>query len=425
MAIPASRSRRMTAASAVALLGLITQACGGDDGDTARAESAASTTRPPSTEAAASATAASETADAPASSEHVKVMLIIDGTGVQALPNSAEANIRGAIQKVATEGGPQIELLVCDTKSTAADASNCARDAVSAGVVMEISYSTLGSAIIPILEEAGIASLNLGFSGEELTAENSFIMELNYPSLAAQVTYLARQGATNIHPVISDLGPATDQAAAIMQVAAELAGVTWDGYEVVPADAADMAPYVEASAKDSVDGIPVTILGPDAATFIVQARNMGKQQLMVGTSSLLTGTEGLGDAGEGVLITGAQLPFDVDSEANSDYQSYMDAVDPDGKYKETFNGIAWAAILALGEALEAGHEPTAAGVLAGISELSNFDTGIIPPMDFTAPGSCAPQLPRQFSCAFRELVIRDGALVALSDGWVPAFATPG
>ncbi|MGQ0804146.1 MAG: ABC transporter substrate-binding protein [Actinomycetota bacterium] len=355
-------------------------------------------------------------------------MLIADLSGPREWIGAPEINARGAIRAIHKAGGlgpagQRIKLSVCDTKSLAAEAAKCARRAVSDGVVLELSSTTLGDQIIPILEDANIASMNLGFTAEELTATNSFVVTVNFPVLAAQVTILADQGAESVHPVISDLGPATDQAVQTMQAAAEAAGITWDGHEVMPLDAVDMAPFVEAAAGDDVDGIPVTILGPNQAAFVVEFRRAGKDQLLSATPSLLTGSEGLGDDANGVYVVSGQRPYSSSDPGVKRYVKHMNAVDDDRGYRDFLDANMYVAMFALAEAAENLSEITAETVLEAMSAVDNLDLGIVAPLNFSQPSVCFP-LPRQFACQFDPLRIRKGKLVELTGEFQDPFRGP-
>src|SRR5271155_373699 len=116
------------------------------------------------------------------------------------------ATIKAAASVINAAGGLDghpIKVIVCDDKGNLNDAANCAREAVSDGVVAAVGdNSPTGTAIDPILESAGIATIGPNpLSATDLSSPNSFTVQSGFLTVTGAAVALEQAGAKRIETV--------------------------------------------------------------------------------------------------------------------------------------------------------------------------------------------------------------------------------
>lgn len=103
--------------------------------------------------------------------------------------------------------GHKVELISCNDGNDPNTAAECARQAVEEGVVAVVGgFTTNGTAIVPILEEAGIPFLGAtAFSAEELSSKISFPIVSGAPAFAKIGARTAQDGCESTSIVLYDV----------------------------------------------------------------------------------------------------------------------------------------------------------------------------------------------------------------------------
>ena len=181
------------ALATLAVLGLLTSACGGG-----------ASTSEEGTDAPAEAEVAAPTG------EPIKVMTVTtinaSGPTYQNIADTAKAyegyiNARGGI------AGRPLEVTVCDEQFDPAIATTCARKAVEEGMVSIVgSFTYFGESIIPVIAESNITWFGVccAIAPSELTSKHSFPIG-NQPMYGVgQVKRAVEDGCKKINAVVID-----------------------------------------------------------------------------------------------------------------------------------------------------------------------------------------------------------------------------
>lgn len=435
---------------AVALLSatvLVLAACGDDD-DSADATTAPPATETPTTGAAPETTApeatASESApateapaptDAPESSEApaapsgdpVKVMVMGSFTGLYDTSFSFDV-AKAAAQAVNSAGGIQgrpMEVLTCDDKFDPNVTLDCARQASDEGAVAIISGLALAGDYVDYAAQQGIPVIPaVGFQSAEFQNDISFPITAGGAGLAtAAIAEVLAQGVTKISLVYDESSGIAKPAAEAAAAGLEAQGI--DVTNVIPMaiDLPDGSSILAAAESDDAQGVALLVQGVQAAQFI-SAADLADSDLIIGSYDLSlepATIKTLGPAADGVLMASSfkQLTS-VDDPAVQQFLAELAAYDSSLTTDDwSIPGVGlgvFAATHLVAEAANAGASADAAGVLAALPTLTDFDIGVMAPIDFSAPNAnFIPGFTRIFNTKYFLNEIQDTILVPLSD----------
>lgn len=362
----------------------------------------------------------------------LKVMFIgqiTDTANATALPEAA-AGVRAAVAGINARGGilgRPVELLVCDDKADGNEAAKCARRAVREGVVATLgNTSNFGNVILPVLAQAGIASIGHNpISAEDFNSPVAVPLQGGSPvAVAGAVRLLADLGARRIRmaTVDSPAGALSEgfARAGLSGTRAELVGTT-----LIPVGAPDYASYAAALVDDS-DGIVISTNADQAARIVIALRQAGASQpLALPAVALPPATLAqLGAAAEGLLLAATFRPAGTGGEANAQFEREMTEFAPDAR-RNLFSRQSWLAARTLALALEQAPDPAAAGaaidapaVLALMGQLGALSLGgMTPPLTTTA--ALPPPYSRLFSRQVLYGRVVGGAIELLDEQWHP------
>ena len=414
------RCQRLRIAALLIAPALLFAACGDDDSESA-ATTGAGTTGGAATTAGAGTTAAAATG------EPVNVMVMGSFTGpfdTSFAFDTAEA----AAQAINDAGGVQgrpLTILTCDDKFDPNATLDCARQAADADAVAIISGLVLAGDYLDFAAQEGIPVIPaVGFQSAEFQNDISFPITAGGAGLAtAAIAEVLAQGVTVISLVY-------DESSGVAKPAAEAAaaGLAEQGINVanvipMPLDIADASSILAAAEAGGAEGVALLVQGSQAAKFITAADQAGST-LIIGSYDLSlepATIETLGPAADGVLMASSFRPLtDTSNPGVEQFFDEMAAYDPTITLDDwSIPGVGlgtYAATHLVGEAAAAAATVDAAGVLAALAELTDFDIGIMAPIDFSAPNTTfIPTFTRVFNTSYFFSEIQDTELVPLSD----------
>lgn len=414
------RCQRLRIAALLIAPALLFAACGDDDSESA-ATTGAGTTGGAATTAGAGTTAAA------ASGEPVNVMVMGSFTGpfdTSFAFDTAEA----AAQAINDAGGVQgrpLTILTCDDKFDPNATLDCARQAADADAVAIISGLVLAGDYLDFAAQEGIPVIPaVGFQSAEFQNDISFPITAGGAGLAtAAIAEVLAQGVTVISLVY-------DESSGVAKPAAEAAaaGLAEQGINVanvipMPLDIADASSILAAAEAGGAEGVALLVQGSQAAKFITAADQAGST-LIIGSYDLSlepATIETLGPAADGVLMASSFRPLtDTSNPGVEQFFDEMAAYDPTITVDDwSIPGVGlgtYAATHLVGEAAAAAATVDAAGVLAALAKLTDFDIGIMAPIDFSAPNTTfIPTFTRVFNTSYFFSEIQNTELVPLSD----------
>ncbi len=414
------RCQRLRIAALLIAPALLFAACGDDDSESAATTGAGTT-------GGAATTAGADTTAAAASGEPVNVMVMGSFTGpfdTSFAFDTAEA----AAQAINDAGGVQgrpLTILTCDDKFDPNATLDCARQAADADAVAIISGLVLAGDYLDFAAQEGIPVIPaVGFQSAEFQNDISFPITAGGAGLAtAAIAEVLAQGVTVISLVY-------DESSGVAKPAAEAAaaGLAEQGINVanvipMPLDIADASSILAAAEAGGAEGVALLVQGSQAAKFITAADQAGST-LIIGSYDLSlepATIETLGPAADGVLMASSFRPLtDTSNPGVEQFFDEMAAYDPTITVDDwSIPGVGlgtYAATHLVGEAAAAAATVDAAGVLAALAKLTDFDIGIMAPIDFSAPNTTfIPTFTRVFNTSYFFSEIQDTELVPLSD----------
>jgi ABC-type branched-subunit amino acid transport system substrate-binding protein len=361
----------------------------------------------------------------------IKVLFIgqiTDTANATALPEAA-AGVHAAIASINKRGGIldwPVELLICDDKADGNEAAKCARKAAREGVVATLgNTSNYGNVILPVLAQAGIASIGHNpISAEDFNSPVAFPLQGGSPvAVAGAVGLLVDLGARRIRLATVD-SPAGGLSEGFAQAGLTGTGAELVGATLIPVGAPDYASYAAALVADS-DGIVISTNADQAARIVVALRQAGvKQPLALPAVALPPTTLGqLGEAAEGLLVASNFRPAGAGGEANTQFEQEMSEFSP-GARRNMFSRQSWLAARTLAVAiaqspdLAAGGTIDAATVLALMGRLDALPMGAMTP-PLTTTTALSPPYSRLFSRQVLYGRVKSGAIELLNDQWHP------
>jgi ABC-type branched-subunit amino acid transport system substrate-binding protein len=340
-------------------------------------------------------------------------------------------NAKGGLED-ATGAKHRLRVIECNANLDANTAGQCAREAVDEGAIAVIG-TTLGnpseeSAVFPLLEEANIASIGTVGNGP-VALSNPISYSITASSIgifAGMPHQLTSDGASSANLVISDIGPASAAFIGLMQQALAQGEGSETGEPVlVPADATDLAPYVAAATTGDPDGIVSAILGPAQGTFLREVKQSGFSGKQVTESAFLSQDllDELGDAGDGVLATGFNMPPTAKKVPGiKQYLKDMKAYDADLPLSD-LSVQYWLSTYVLEQVVKTLDTVDAASVNTAMGEIDGLDMlGITPPLSTTASVDVGlPGVTQVFNPTVTFLRVKNGKLVLASKQFFDAF----
>lgn len=373
--------RRGGAVALLVTLALLGAACGNDDDGDAGDGGDTTTTDP--------ATALT--------GEPIRLMVIFEGTGVSAIPETPNGAIAAAdaVNRDGGIDGRPIEVVECDTGNDPNTAAECGRRIVDEGFLAAVGSLSLHTGeYLPLLAEAQVPSL-----GQAPTTADTFTSEASFPiqgaavsSIAGLAGALADAGSTNIGLARPDLA-AGGAVAGIANSGLERFGLEVGNDVPVPEGAPDMAPFVEAVLEGGSDGVLVTLAGPEAASFVSELRATDAEvPVAVLTTFADDVFESLGDATEGLIFQTQFLEPDF-----SDAPTVRElAEDMEAAGFEDVSGPrapnSWASVMIVAEVLRDAPETTPAMLWEELGSGREFETGLTPPVQFATPSGDFPRI---------------------------------
>jgi ABC-type branched-subunit amino acid transport system substrate-binding protein len=168
-----------------------------------------------------------------------------------------------------------VEVVACNAASDPDQTIRCAQQAVDQGVVAVVGLSAVyGDRALPILGAARIPAF-----GVRVNAQLDAAQPAAFPlasgleaELMAMPQLLAQRGATKIAVIISDFGPATDDAVAVLQQGRALTSAVPGPVVRVMPGTSDYTAAVAAATEPGVDGVVGFVAGGTAGTLEGQLR---------------------------------------------------------------------------------------------------------------------------------------------------------
>lgn len=129
---------------------------------------------------------------------------------------AAEAAV-ATINNAGGLGGHKLELIACNDGNDPNTAGECAREAVSEGVIAMVGgFTTNGTSIVPILEEAGIPWIGgPGFSADELSSKVSYPLVAGAAGFTGIGARTVEDGCKSVSMVLYDV-PTAEKAAVLI-----------------------------------------------------------------------------------------------------------------------------------------------------------------------------------------------------------------
>lgn len=370
----------------------------------------------------------SASAQGSGSSQKVKIMTFnLTGSGLDF--DDFDAAAKAAARAIKKAGGPDIQVLVCETTVDPSSGADCAREAVDEGVIAVVgAFTTHADQYIPILEEAGIPSIApyaIGFA--ELTSDISF------PIAGGVLSGTAGMGAiladeTNVKTIdVSYLdvpGGAGQFAAQLVAYGVEPRGLPAPTETPEPPGGADLTPSVQATIDKDTDGVVLATVDPEFSKWLIAYRQAGGKAKLAANGAVINGDnlETLGPNLDGVYVSNNYKPASTKGDpAVKRMVKELKAVDPDMHIVDPIIGT-WAGTHLIGQAIADLPNPDAASLIAALNTDRDWDLGVIPPINFTKPSpeiAANPLLSSTISRLFNIDVyytrIKNGKIVSLGN----------
>ncbi len=401
-------------------LTFVAAACGDDSGSSANTTAgggAATTSAAAATTAAAETTTTVELTGPP-----IKLMVMFEGTGAVATPEVVEG-AKAAADAINAAGGVEgspIVLESCDLKNDPNAATACGNQAVSDGVVAVVGpVSANAGQYFPILEKAQIPVVgNVPAAAADFTSVDSFPLYGGIVSasagLALELATLAGAKAVSLARI--DLAAASAIGIFANQALAPL-GLKVINDVSIPVGAPDMSTYVASVLQGGTDGVLVGLSGQDATNFIIALKQSNPTIPISATTTDFTGVvKALGDAANGIYVTGFFNNATTDPDGFAKYQAAMEAAG--FKDLAEFRPNAYSAVQVVAQVLTGLPDKTGPALFAKLPTVTGLKVDLLPPLQFTTP---AGAIPRVFNVCGYFQQFDNGAFKTLSTGFIDMF----
>jgi ABC-type branched-subunit amino acid transport system substrate-binding protein len=172
----------------------------------------------------------------------------------------------------------KVDVFVCNTASDPQQTARCAHQAVDRHVVAVIGMSAVYSdRALPVLEAAHIPAIGVRLNNTaDASSPASFPLA---PGLTAELRampqLLAREGATRIAVIVSELGPATDDVLGLLERGRSLTGAAAGPTVRVAPGTTNFSAAIATATRSGVDGIVGVVTDGDAGALPRQLRASG------------------------------------------------------------------------------------------------------------------------------------------------------
>ena len=332
--------------------------------------------------------------------------------------------------------GRPLAVIFCDDHDNPSGAEQCARQAVSDGVVAVVGWGSIsgGSRILPVLSKA-----NIPWIGEEQFSNAENTSPDSYPiigSLATQwlgIGQLAAQRGCKKAGVMEWNNPVGIFGLQWFERGFNAAGGKVGPVTLVGTSATDLAPAAAAVTGGGVQCVAM-LLSPTQGPLAVQAlaQTGAKVRILFYPDELpasaITQTGGAHSLAEGGLTTTFYL-----RPSNPKWNQAKQAVRmyaPNPSVVNNFNSfteidqLTWEAYLIFTSVIKSEHLKAIDGpsLRAALDRAKSFNTGgLVPPMNFHTPvvtGPAAPFYNRIFNPYVTQLTIKNGSYTALTPGFI-------
>ena len=342
---------------------------------------------------------------------------------------SVRAGIEARVARINSEGGlgaagHEVLIEICVTNFDPNAAAECAREAVAdpSAIAVAGHVSATGDAYLPILEEAGLASVG-GTAFGQLDGSSP----VSFPTMGGAIAAAGCQatvlrdvaGVENVGLAITD-SPGSDQVGLLLT----FLGVPAAAEVVTPVANADYTAEIGALAAD-VDAIMLAQDLSGAFKVLRAIEQLGIDLPISGTAGQSwtpANIESAGPAIEGMYLSLWYASDDSGAPGIEQYRADLEAIgEPD--LTGDLAKMGWVAFELIYQLADGAEVVDRSTILDGLNAMAAFDTGgIAPVLDFTTPGGflggAAPRFVNE-TCAYGQ--IQDGAVVGVSDGFVTPF----
>jgi branched-chain amino acid transport system substrate-binding protein len=417
--IPVAARRGLALIACGALL--VVAACGDDDSDAAAG-------------GASTAGSAGPAGGDRATGDPLKVYVIEDSNEAAGVTfPSVRAGIDARVDRINdVDGGlggsgRPVEVVYCTTDADPNAAAECAREAVADPEVIAVagSVSANGDAVLPILEEAGLASVGgTAFSASDGQSPVSFpTMGGFVAAVGCQATVLRDEAdATRLGVAYGDT-PGADLAVTVADLVLDDSAASVVGRAVVPLGQPDYSAELGA-VTDGADGLVMATEDGTAQKIVGQLDQLGADVAVAGTGGQSFNPDTIADLGgatDGLYLALWFASDDMPGDGVAEYVDAMDAAGASGR-SDDLSKLGWVAFELLDQAAEGLPTIDRASILGALNAMSAFDTGgLTPVLDFTTPGQlvAGPRFVND-SCVYAQ--VQDGTVEAISDGFVRPFS---
>jgi ABC-type branched-subunit amino acid transport system substrate-binding protein len=328
--------------------------------------------------------------------------------------------VNGAVKAINASGGVnghRLDVVQCDTQNNPNGAAACGREMVSDGVVAVVgSITGFGAQIIPILDAAHIPSLGqIAVGSADSTNPDGFPFAPSGIDAAAGEPALAVSlGKKKISQVRVDL----TVVASLPKLAA--IGLAPHGLKLIngvaiPMNSPDMSSYVAAASANGTDAISIVLQPGDLENFVKAAKQADFTGALVSDSAnvLRDIKDGFASTMNGVYAVDECLPAsDTADSAVAAMDAQINAVDPTVVKDNTVED-AWASVYLFKRVAKGMSNVTGARIIAAMPRITNFTTGVFPPINFSQPVKAIPGL-HIFNPNVLFEQVRHGVLVPLT-----------
>ena len=387
-----SRGRRYLGASALIAVALVAGACSSSKSSTATTTSTGSS----GTSGSATTTGSS---GGKATGTPYTIGTISDVTGAEASSEgTTNATLQVWVQWINANGGINghpVKLIAFDDQfnpaNTLADAKQLIADHVLAIVSDQTSFdSTFASSV----KAAGIPVVGGGLFQSSWYTNSDFYPQgtTSIPSIYNEIKLGINKGMTKLGLFYCAESPACAQAVQLYKPLTQMAGGTLSYYASVSASAPN---YTAQCLAAQSAGVQFLDIGDNSSTILRVAESCAQQNykpLEVGTDGSVTGQWATSSVMQGAVAVQQDAPFSDTSNAGiatmiSAIKQYNPGILTADSWGEN-DVYAWASGQLFAAAAKAGNlgdNPTAAGVIQGLTSLSGETLGgIAPPLTFAS-----------------------------------------
>lgn len=323
-----------------------------------------------------------EDADVTFTGDPVKVMTIapVDTAAINTpeIVTAAEA----ATITINNDGGingHKVELIACNDGNDPNTAAGCARQAAEEGVVAVVGgFTTSGTAIVPILEEAGIPFLGAtAFSAEELSSKISFPLVSGAPAFAQIGARTAQDDCQSTSIVLYDV-PTALKAVDLINLGITSAGGDKGTHIKVPTTTTNFSAVAKSAGESecAILGLPNDQIAALAAAGKAQGEDTRYYAVQGALNQkVIKDSNGAMDGAVSAVnfVPASDAAWDDAKAASSEI---------DWTYPYVQN--TWAAYQVLLQVAGDLDEVTGASVLNALGQASGVDAGgLMSPVDFT------------------------------------------